>query len=57
MRYWLDLPLAQWIYIQEDKYHRHPYAVMIGGYVRARYTTKSEANDLVKRIYSAFEEK
>ncbi len=54
MMFWADFPLEQWIEIQEDPSHLHPWSVVITGFVRARYTTKEEAEGLVDRIHAAF---
>jgi hypothetical protein len=55
MRFWADFPLEQWIEIREEQNHLHPWAVVIAGFVRARYTKKEEAEGLVDRIHKAFE--
>lgn len=56
MRFWADLPLEQWIYVRREVLHTAPYAVMVGDYVRARYTTEAEADALVERLREAMEE-
>ncbi len=54
MRFFVDFPLEQWIVIQKDPHHLHPWSVVIGSFVRARYTTQEEAKELVKRLHEAF---
>lgn len=56
MRFWVELPLEQWIEIHEERHHAHPWSVVIGGFVRARYTTREEAETLVAKLHQAFEE-
>jgi hypothetical protein len=56
MRFWADLPIAQWIYVKKDPLHKAPFSVIVADFVRARYTTESEANDLVERLTKAFQE-
>lgn len=53
MRTWLDLPLAQWIYARPDG---GTWAVVVGDYVRARFTEQGEAEALVERLREAMEE-
>ena len=53
MRAWTDLPLAQWIYVKPDA---GMWAVIVGDYVRARYTSRDEAEALEERLRQAFEE-
>ena len=56
MRYWVDLPLEQWIYVAEEPHHLHPWGVYVGGAKRAQFTTEEEALALQHRLFKAFEE-
>lgn len=52
---WLDWPPYQWITIEEDPYNVGRWCVVIGGYVRARFSVKSEAEQLRDEIVGIFD--
>lgn len=52
--FWTDEPLEQWIAMEHDPLHLAPWAVVIAGYVRARYYLEADAAALVVRIRNAF---
>ncbi len=56
MLFWTDEPLDQWIGVQKDPHHLHPYSVLIAGYVRARCTTLEEALTITRKVKQAFGE-
>lgn len=55
MRFWADLPVAQWVKKRHEPHHKAPWCVIVGGSVRARYTTEAEADALVEKIVAAVE--
>lgn len=53
MRFWFEDP-DQWVYVEKERYHQHPWSVVIGLFVRARYTTKREADECARQLKAAF---
>ncbi len=51
--YWSE-PVAQWLEVREEPFHVAPWAVVVGGYVRARYTKEAEAREVERRVADAF---
>jgi hypothetical protein len=56
MRFFVDFPLEQWIGVYKEKFSKYPWTVIVGGSVRARYSTEREANELKKKLFEAFEQ-
>ena len=53
MRYWVETPIEQWVRVREEPLHSHPWAIVIGDFVRARYTTEAEALACQQRVKRA----
>jgi hypothetical protein len=56
MRFFIDFPLEQWVYIKKEKFSKYPWAVVVGGSIRAKYSTEREANELKRKLFEAFEQ-
>jgi hypothetical protein len=54
--YWADRPVQQWIYLKKELYHRAPYCVMVGDFVRARFVEEQEAEALVAALTTVFQQ-
>ena len=55
MIFWAALPTEQWIYVLRERHHKHPWAVIVGGRVRARCTEQYEADEIAVTLRQAFE--
>ena len=52
---WFELPTEQWISVERDRHHRAPWGVTVGGFFRARVTTRERAEEIARQLRDVIE--